>query len=76
MSSSPNSGHTVLVSSSSPRACVPFEITVIESPEDYDQANELNANERKHPQYYFDDGNVIFLVSISSFAYMLALLMF
>ncbi|KZP05991.1 hypothetical protein FIBSPDRAFT_966830 [Athelia psychrophila] len=50
-----------LVSFRSSRASLPIESTDIEQPAV--QANiELEAKGTKHPQYYFKDGNVVFLI--------------
>ncbi|KZP24170.1 hypothetical protein FIBSPDRAFT_857623 [Athelia psychrophila] len=49
-----------LMSLGSSRASSPFEFAVTEGP--MDQANELDADKGKHPQYHFEDGNIIFLI--------------
>ncbi|KZP04075.1 hypothetical protein FIBSPDRAFT_767980, partial [Athelia psychrophila] len=48
------------MSLSSSRASSPFDVTITEAP--VGQANELDTNKRRHPQYYFEDGNVVFLI--------------
>ncbi|KZP11850.1 hypothetical protein FIBSPDRAFT_870850 [Athelia psychrophila] len=62
MSSAPNStslSSPSLISLGSSRAS-PFEVTVTEAP--VDQANELDSSKKSHPEYYFEDGNVVFLI--------------
>ncbi|KZP04073.1 hypothetical protein FIBSPDRAFT_767982, partial [Athelia psychrophila] len=49
-----------LVSLGGSRASSPPDVTVAEAP--VDQANEPDANKNRHPQYYFEDGNVVFLI--------------
>ncbi|KZP20418.1 hypothetical protein FIBSPDRAFT_861642 [Athelia psychrophila] len=63
MSSAPNSTSPSipsLVSLGGSRASSPPDVTVAEAPAD--QANEPDANKSRHPQYYFEDGNVVFLI--------------
>ncbi|KZP15366.1 hypothetical protein FIBSPDRAFT_750398 [Athelia psychrophila] len=57
---SPSSSSPSLIPLSSSYASSSFDITITEAP--VDQANELDANKRRHPQYYFEDGNVVFLI--------------
>ncbi|KZP11865.1 hypothetical protein FIBSPDRAFT_870886 [Athelia psychrophila] len=63
MSSAPNSTSPPspsLVSLGGSRASSPSDVTVAEAP--VDQANEPDANKSRHPQYYFEDGNVVFRI--------------
>ncbi|KZP11872.1 hypothetical protein FIBSPDRAFT_870900, partial [Athelia psychrophila] len=49
-----------LLSLGSSRASSPSDVTVAEAP--VDQANEPDSNKSRHPQYYFEDGNVVFRI--------------
>ncbi|KZP20417.1 hypothetical protein FIBSPDRAFT_826974, partial [Athelia psychrophila] len=63
MSSAPNStspSSPSLVSLGSSRASSQPDVTVAEAP--VDQANDPDATKSRHPQYYFEDGNVVFRV--------------
>ncbi|KZP11845.1 hypothetical protein FIBSPDRAFT_799817, partial [Athelia psychrophila] len=63
MSSAPNSSSPSspsLMASSGAPASLPLEVTITEAP--VEPAKELDANKSRHPQYYFEDGNVVFLV--------------
>ncbi|KZP20410.1 hypothetical protein FIBSPDRAFT_1022589 [Athelia psychrophila] len=58
--SSPPPTSPSLMSLSSSHASSPFGVTITEAP--VDQTNEPDANKSRHPQYYFEDGNVVFLI--------------
>ncbi|KZP20423.1 hypothetical protein FIBSPDRAFT_861648, partial [Athelia psychrophila] len=63
MSSAPNStspSSPSLLSFGGSRASSPSDVTVAEAP--VDQANEPDSNKSRHPQYYFEDGNVVFRI--------------
>ncbi|KZP11859.1 hypothetical protein FIBSPDRAFT_799853 [Athelia psychrophila] len=65
MSSAPNSPSPSSPSLKSPRSSLassPFDVTLPEVPVDRVKELDANANKRRHPQYYFEDGNVVFLI--------------
>ncbi|KZP15344.1 hypothetical protein FIBSPDRAFT_867251 [Athelia psychrophila] len=49
-----------LLSLGGSRASPPSDVTVAEAP--VDQTNEPDPNKSRHPQYYFEDGNVVFRI--------------
>ncbi|KZP11842.1 hypothetical protein FIBSPDRAFT_173855 [Athelia psychrophila] len=63
MSSAPNSpspSSPPLMSLSGAPASLPFEVTIAEAP--VEPTKELDANKSRHTLYYFEDGNVVFLI--------------
>ncbi|KZP03541.1 hypothetical protein FIBSPDRAFT_968896, partial [Athelia psychrophila] len=60
MSSATSPSSPSLLSLGGSRASSPSDVTVAEAP--VDQANEPDSNKSRHPQYYFEDGNVVFRI--------------